>query len=72
MKLPPRPPPEPARAPQVMLTREEADAVIAAVRLESPMPVVREGVRVRLNPAINELEAVGAGGRVKSVGWPSR
>ena len=51
---------------------EEADAVIAAVRLESPMPVVREGVRVRLNPAINELEAVGAGGRVKSVGWPSR
>ena len=72
MKLPPRPSPMPARAPEVMLTHEEADAVIAAVRLESPMPVVREGVRVRLNPSTNELETVGAGGRVKSVGWPSR
>ena len=46
MKLPPRPPPEPARAPAVMLTREEADVVIAAVRLELPMPVVRTGLRV--------------------------
>ena len=70
MTLPPRPPPEPARAPAVMLAREEADVVIAAVRLrDCAVPVVREGVRVQLNTETNELMTVGAGGRVRSVGW---
>ena len=72
MRLPPRPRPVPARTPEVQLTREDADAVIAAVRLGLQVPVVRTGLRVRLNPTTNELEAVEAGGRVRSMGWPPR
>ena len=39
MTPPPRP--SPVAAHSEVMTREEADVVIAAVRLELPMPVVR-------------------------------